>query len=122
MSAFLTVLRKDWLRKLRSPLAPVTMLLFPIVFSLLIGLTFGGRGDKMAPIKIALVDEDNGFLARMIRSSFSQNKSSQQFDMQVKELPEAMKLVENDKVSAVLRIPAGFTDSVLAQKPATLLL
>jgi ABC-2 type transport system permease protein len=98
------------------------MLLFPIVFSLLIGVTFGGSGDKLAPIRLALVDEDQGFIARLLRSSFNQNQGSQRFDVQVTDLKAAMRLVENDKVSAVLRIPAGFSDSVLAEKPAALTL
>jgi ABC-2 type transport system permease protein len=122
VNAFVAVLRKDLLRKARSPLATVVMLLFPVVFSLLIGVTFGAKGDKVAPIRIALVDEDQGILARLVRSSFTQDQGAERFDVQVTDMKTALRLVENDKVSAVLRVPPGFSDSVLAERPSSLAL
>jgi len=110
------VLCKDLLRKVRSPLAPIIFLLFPVVFALLIGLTFGQGGEKIAPIKIALVDEDRGLVAKLVRSSLSQSTVSQHFDAKVVDLPTAVRLVENNKVSALLRIPAGFSDSLFASR------
>jgi ABC-type multidrug transport system permease subunit len=108
------VVRKDLLRKLRSPLAPIVYLAFPIFFALLIGLTFGSHGDKIAPVKLALVDDDKGLAARLIKSSFSQSQSSERFDVEpVDTYDEGLRLVEDDKVSALIRIPPGFTDSLL---------
>jgi ABC-2 type transport system permease protein len=109
----LTVLRKDLLRKIRSPLAPIVYLAFPIFFALLIGVTFGSHGDKMAPIKIALVDDDKGLAARLIKSSFTQGQSTERFVVKpVDSAAEGIRLVEDDKVSAMIRIPQGFSDSL----------
>ncbi len=120
MRPFLLVLAKDLLRKLRSPLASIAFLLFPIIFSLLIGVTFGGRGGKMAPIQVALVDEDGGLVARLLRSSFTQDRMPQQFDLRLVEAAEAERLVEKNKVSAIVRIPPGFSDSLLDARPTRL--
>lgn len=113
MRTFLIVLRKDLLRKVRSPLAPIAMLLFPIVFSLLIGMTFGG-GEKMAPIKIALVDEDQGLVSRLVRPAFSQNQMPMRFEIEDADSADAIRLIERNKISAAVRIPEGFSDRVLA--------
>ncbi len=113
MRSFLTVLRKDLLRKIRSPLAPIVYLAFPILFALLIGVTFGSHGDKMAPVKLALIDDDKGLAARLIKSSFTQGESNQKFEVtEVASAEEGTRLVEDDKVSAMIRIPPGFSDSL----------
>lgn len=112
MRTLIAVIRKDLLRKLRSPLGPVIFLLFPILFALLIGFTFGSSGDKAAPIKIALVDEDKGLASRFLKSSFAQDRMPTRFDIVEAEMAEAERLVEDNKVSAVLRFPRGFTDSL----------
>jgi ABC-type multidrug transport system permease subunit len=119
--SFWVVLRKDLLRKLRSPLAPIIYLAFPVFFALLIGLTFGTRGDRIAPIRIGLVDEDGGLAARLLRSSFGQSNATERFEVKVADtMAEGMRLVENDKVSALVRIPPGFTDSLLSARPTHL--
>ena len=79
MSGLLCVLRKDLLRTIRSPLGPIVFLLFPIVFALLIGLAFGEHGDgKLAPIRLALVDEDGGLLSRFVSSAFHAGRGAGQ--------------------------------------------
>ncbi len=123
MRFFWAAVRKDLLRRVRSPLAPVIMLLFPVVFSLLIGLAFGSHGEKIAPVKIAVVDEDGGFLSNLIRSSFTQNQAAGRFELVL--APDSLaglRLVEANKVSAMLRIPAGFSDSVFSSHPTRLVL
>ncbi len=115
MSGLLRVLRKDLLRTIRSPLGPIVFLLFPIVFALLIGLAFGEHGDgKLAPIRLALVDEDGGLLSRFVTSAFTQEGAPVKFQVTQAKLPDAVRLVENDKISAVLRVPKGFSDSLIA--------
>ena len=115
MSAMIRIIKKDLLRTIRSPLGIVVFLLFPVIFSLLIGLAFGERSEaKLAPIKLALVDEDGGFLSRFISSAFTQEGAPVKFELKQVEMPAAIDLVENDKVSAVLRIPDGFSDSLIA--------
>jgi len=113
MRTLITVIRKDLLRKLRSPLGPIVFLIFPVLFALLIGFTFGSSGDKAAPIRIALVDEDKGIASRFLKSSFAQDRMPTRFDIVEADMARANRLVEDNKVSAVLRFPPGFTDSIL---------
>ncbi len=121
MSSLFCVLRKDLLRTVRSPMGIIVFLFFPVVFSLLIGLAFGGRGSaKLAPIKLALVDEDGGFLSRFVSSAFTQEGAPVKFQVTPAKLADAIQLVENDKVSAVLRVPKGFSDSLVAGSPTRL--
>ena len=57
----------------------------------------------------------------MIRSSFSQQKGAQHFEVQpADDRAAGMKLVEDDKVSACLLIPKGFSDSLLAAHTTSL--
>jgi len=106
-------LRKDLLRWVRSPILPLVFLSFPIVFALLIGLAFGG-GDEIAPIKLALVNEDDGVVSRLISSAFTSRRAPVAFQIQEADSAGGLRLVENDKVSAMLRVPAGFSDSLFS--------
>jgi ABC-2 type transport system permease protein len=112
MRALWLVIRKDLRRKVRSPLSTVVMLLFPILFSLLIGLAFGGNG-KLAPIRVALVDQDRGMAARFLQSAMNQEKMNPRLEPVPADSAEGLRLVEKDKASAMVRIPPGFTDSLL---------
>jgi ABC-2 type transport system permease protein len=112
MRTFLAVVRKDLLRKLRSPLGPIIYLIFPVLFALLIGFTFGSSGDKTAPIKLALVDEDGGVAARLLKSSFSQDRMPTRFDIIEADMTVASRMIEDNKISAILRFPSGLSDSL----------
>jgi ABC-2 type transport system permease protein len=116
MRTFLAVVRKDLLRKLRSPLGPVIYLIFPVLFALLIGFTFGSSGEKTAPIKVALVDEDGGLASRLLKSSFAQDRMTTRFDIVEASMARATQLIENNKISAILRFPPGFSDSLFESR------
>jgi ABC-2 type transport system permease protein len=114
LSLLWLVVRKDLLRKIRSPLSTLALLAFPVIFSLLIGVTFGSRGEKIASIRIALVDEDKGLLSKLLQGSFGQSKMEPKIEVVTADsIADGLALVEKNKVSACLRIPAGFTDSLL---------
>lgn len=112
MHTWIAVVRKDLLRKVRSPLGSVVYMIFPILFALLIGFTFGSSGEKTAPIRVALVDDDKGLASRFLKSAFAQDRMPTRFDIVDADLAEAKRLIEDDKVSAILRFPPGFTDSL----------
>lgn len=107
------VLRKDLLRRVRSPLAPIVFLIFPIAFALLIGVTFGPRGEEIAPIGLAIVDADSGLVARAARMAFREDGEGPRFRVAQVDSALAVRMVERDKVAAALWIPKGFTDDLL---------
>ncbi len=117
---FTAVLRKDLKRRWRSPLAAIILLIFPLVFSLLIGLAFGRSGEKIAPIRLALVDEDRTLVSRMVGAAFREERGGPAFDIVEATYDEALRMVERDRVSALVRVPSGLMDSILAGRPAVL--
>jgi ABC-2 type transport system permease protein len=115
MRPLLLVVRKDLLRWWRSPLMAIVFLIFPLLFSFIIGLAFGnnGSGQGLPAIPLALVDEDHGLAARAAAAAFTSGKGPIRFEVKTVDLPAATKMIEANKVSAVLRLPAGFTDHLM---------
>ncbi len=90
MRAVWAVLRKDLLRRVRSPLASIVYLLFPFLFSGLIAVTFGSGGDERAPrFPVALVNEDGGFVGGFVMGAFNQEQVSRFFEATECTLAEA---------------------------------
>ena len=59
--------RKDILRKRRSPLGIVVMLLFPVVFSLIMAVSFGESNVPRAHVLVE--NSDDGLLGGMLMSA-----------------------------------------------------
>ncbi|MCK4412296.1 MAG: ABC-2 transporter permease [Candidatus Eisenbacteria sp.] len=115
------IMRKDLLRRWRSPLASLVFLAFPFVFSALIALAFGTGGEgRMPRFKVALVDEDRGFVAGLVRGAFGQERAAQFLEVTETTHEEAMQLIEHNRVAGAIVIPAGFTDAVLDRRPTEL--
>ncbi len=111
------IMCKDLLRRLRSPLALVVYLLFPFIFSGLMALAFGtGGGGSIPRFKVALVNQDGGFVSRFVLGAFNQEQVSRYFESTEVALDEAMRLVERNKVAGAIIIPEGFSDAVLERR------
>ncbi|MCK4303609.1 MAG: ABC-2 transporter permease [Candidatus Eisenbacteria sp.] len=111
------VIRKDLLRRLRSPLASIVYLLFPFVFSGLMALAFGsGGGGGIPRVQVAIVDQDAGIISRFVLSVFSQEQVSRFFETTQTSAEEAMELVEKNKVAGAIIIPKGFSEAVLDRR------
>ena len=112
---------KDLLRRWRSPLAPLVFLFFPFLFSGLIALAFGsGENGSMPRFKLAVVDEDGGFLAGLVRGALGQEQAAKFLEVSKATLPEALSAIERNRVAGALVIPKGFTDAVWKNEPAQL--
>jgi len=113
MRRVLTILQKDLLRRWRSPLAPVVFLLFPFVFSGLIALAFGSDDDgRMPRFALAVVDEDGGIVARLVRGALGQDQAAEYLEVRDATLPEAMRAIEHNRIAGAIVIPAGFTQAI----------
>lgn len=118
-----TLVRKDLLRVRRNPLRYVIQLAIPICITAVIGLAFAPRkdGQAVAAIKVALVDEDETILSEFLRNGLSQGESEQFIDPRLVDREEAMALIEDNEISAVVVIPEGFTRAYLdAESPPPL--
>lgn len=123
-----TLLAKDFARARRNPWPWVIHLLIPLCIAGIIGFAFGGglREQKIGTVRFALVDEDDTIVSRFLRGGMSQDRvgrlSSERLPIEPVLLDRAAALAQlNDsKLSAVIVIPAGFSQHFLAGEKATL--
>src|SRR5688572_909372 len=105
------LLAKDLRRAWRNPLPLLINLLIPLCVTALIGLAFGGKSDSgaLGRIRFALVDEDKTVLSDFLRGSANQREGGKYLDPVVLERDEALRQINDNKISAVLIIPTNFT-------------
>jgi ABC-type Na+ efflux pump permease subunit len=110
--------KKDLLRQLRSPLAMSMVLAFPIVFAGLLALAFGGGGG-MPKVHLLIEDRDESMLSGLLVGALGSEQMGEFF--RVEEAgADGLARMENGEASALLRIPEGFADDLLAGEPLTL--
>jgi len=110
---------KDLKRKMRSPLALIVVLCFPLLFAGMIALAFG-KGGGIPKVRMLVANEDDGLLANAVASVFTSQQASKYFDGKTVTAAQGRALMEEGKASALLTIPKGFTQDVLDGKPVTL--
>ncbi len=91
-------------------------MLIPLAMALLIGLVFGrGNGeDKMPPIKVVLVDLDEGLLTDILRTVPGQRDLGERVTLLVRDsVDEGLDAVEQEDASALIVLPEGLTDDLL---------
>lgn len=112
---------KDLRRRARSPLGILIVLSFPVVFALLIALSFGSRGDRVPKVHLLVENRDEGIVSNAILSSLSSERMATYVESEVVG-SEGARRIDNDEASALLRIPKGFTQNLFDGKPASLFL
>ncbi len=121
MRTIVTMIRKDLLRRMRAPLAPLMFLLFPFLFSSLIALAFGSGGEEKRPrFKLAVVDEDKGVVAGLVRGALGQEQAAEFLEATESSLEDALGSIARNRIAGAIVIPAGFTDAVWKGEPARL--
>ncbi len=114
----LVLLAKDLRRAWRNPLPLIINLLIPLVVTALVGLAFGGKSDSgaLGRIRFALVDEDKTILSDFLRGSANQGEGGKYLEPVFLERDEALRQINDNKLSAVLVIPTNFTRHYLTGK------
>lgn len=105
------LLAKDLRRAWRNPLPWLINLLIPLCITAVIGLAFGGKSDSgaLGRIRFALVDEDQTVLSEFLRGSANQGEGGKYLEPVLLERDEALRQINDSKISAVLIIPTNFT-------------
>jgi len=120
MRTILSMVEKDLRRRWRNPLASLVLLAFPVIFAGILALTFGG-GKEVPKVRLLIADRDETFLSDLVVSAFARPESAQYFDSRKLEKGEdGRALLEKEEATAVLEIPAGFSDALLAGRPTSL--
>jgi len=112
--AALTLARHDLRLTLADRSAVLWMFIMPVVFAVFFGMVMGGGQDPTtAQVKLTVVDEDGGELARMLVSDLAGAR------LAITEIPPESKDSAPDKARTLV-IPKGFTSQVLAGEQVTL--
>lgn len=107
------LLRKDLLRRRRAPLGVISLLLFPLMFAGLISLAFGNGESPLPAAKLLIEDRDGGLAGRLVQTFFAADElrplivASPAGD-------DGRARLEAGEASALLILPAGLTDRLLA--------
>ena len=111
-----TLLIKDLRRARHNPWPYLLNLALPLCITALIGLVFGpsSKGGGLDRINLAVVDEDHSVLSSLLRGAMNQGDFKKHLETRFLERKEAFKQINDNKISAVLIIPKGFTRSYLA--------
>jgi hypothetical protein len=116
LKAVLKLLRNDLKRDWKRPWAMLLLGAMPLVLSLLIASVFGGKGGSgpMPTLHIAILDQDKDLLTGMLRSLPTQGEAAQRLRLHfVENREEGLRLVEKDKVSALVVLPRNMTANLL---------
>lgn len=117
------LLAKDLRRAFRNPLPWLINLIVPLAMTALLGLVFGGSSNNAAlgRIRFAVVDEDRSPLTDILRGAASQGRAGDHLDPVFLDRDAALKLINANKISAVLIIQTNFTRNyLLGRKPVSL--
>ena len=110
-----TLLINDLRRARHNPWPYLLNLALPLCITALIGLVFGpsSKGGGLGQIKLAVVDEDDSVLSSLLRGAINQGDFKKHLEARFLERKEAFKQINDNKISAVLIIPNGFTRTYL---------
>ena len=120
MRRILLMVRKDLLRQLRSPLAILLLLSFPLVFTSLLALTFGtGSQPSMPKVELLVEDLDGSFVSGALVSAVTSEQMGKYFDVE-RVGAEGLQRIEQNEASALWRIPKGFQQDLIDGTPVEL--
>jgi len=111
------MVRKDLLRKARAPLGLLVVLAFPIMFSAIISLAFGGGSSPQVYLLVENLDDN--LLGNALISAMSSDQMGEYFDVEVVG-EEGRSRIEDGDASALLQIPENFTEDIIEGKPCSL--
>jgi ABC-type multidrug transport system permease subunit len=117
------LLAKDLRRAWRNPLPWLLNLALPIVITAVIGMVFGGgsgNDNSLGRIKFAVVDEDKSALADFLRGAANQGQAAKYLEPVFLERAAADQQLRDDKLSAILLLPPGFTSNYLTGRKVQL--
>ncbi len=111
---------KDFHRQRRQPVEFVLWLGIPLVIGALVVASTGGRGGPRPQAHLLVVDQDDSALSNFLLGGLSQEAAGSFIRAEVVQLEAGRKRVERGEATALLVIPAGFSDAVLREEPCTL--
>lgn len=106
------LIRKDLVRRWRSPASTIVMLLFPFMMAGLIGAVSGGGGEPGLTLKVFLLDREDGVLGGFLAGASQRRDDGNSLEI-VPVGEEGFARMGKGEASAMLVIPERFTDRLL---------
>jgi len=120
-----TLVRKDLLRDARHPWGLIVFMIIPVLTAVIMSLVFSPRADirKNVTVRVAVLDRDDDFLSRVLRSVAGQGQAAENLQLRFVETEEeGIDLLERRKVSALVVLPENLTADLLDGAPTRLTL
>jgi len=112
---------KDIRRRLEDPAALVIWFAIPILLGGLMTLAFGGREGPKPRAHVLLVDEDDSFVSRLLAGTFGgQSDAANLASVERVSREEGKARIDAGEGTALLIIPEGFGEAILAERPIAL--
>lgn len=111
---------KDLRRRSRDPLALVMWVGIPLVVGGLLALISSGPGSGTPTARLLVVDQDDSLLSGLLTGAMAQDGIGEFLVAELVTLEVGRERIDNGDASALLIIPAGFGDAVLAEEPTEL--
>ncbi len=121
MSFLLTCTVKDLRRRLADPVALVLWLGIPLLVGGLMILMLGGDDAGPPKAHVLLVDEDASVAGRLF-AGLAGGAGAEFLDVETVTRPDGQARMDAGEASAMIVLPAGFSEAVLEQTPTTIAL
>ena len=108
---------KDLRRLWRDPVAPLVWIGIPLFTAVLLNVAFGGHAGPMPQGRLLVADEDGTLLSSLLTSAFSQGELAKMVVVEKVNRAEGRSRIDRGDASALLIIPQGFGQAVLASRP-----
>jgi ABC-type Na+ efflux pump permease subunit len=109
---------KDWRRHRRDPIGVIMWVGIPLLIGGLLTAVSGGRGGPRPQARVLVADADGGVVSRLLVTALAQTGGMIKTEAVGEEDGRAR--VAKGDATALLIIPAGFGDSVIAERTTRL--
>ncbi len=116
-----SIVRRDLIRFVRSPVRTALMFSIPLAMAAIFALVFGGSNGPEITLRVLVFNEDEGPLGRFIQGAGQQQPADAGARLEVVPVgEEGYQMMEDGEASALVHVPAGFSDDYLAGRPVAL--
>ena len=114
---------KDLSQVVRDWKSALFLLIMPLLFALFFGFIFGGGGSKQAVdsrLPVGVIDQDGGTLAASLERLLEGSEVVRPVSLKKETAEQYNKSVKDGDLAAVVVIPSGYTNHLLADEPVLL--
>ena len=104
----------------RDPFSLIIPIGIPLVLAILMNMVFGGKGEATPHGLLLIADEDQSIASSLLAGAFGREPLSNMLQVRQVNRTAGRSRVDRGEASALLIVPKGLQDAVLANRPARL--